>query len=245
MVLFYHLTWCPVLLDHYTQVYGWVDRESTWEDRSKTIRFYTSVGFSRSMSVVSSELAIPNRRRVGSVLEDGLTPLTEENRAVLLNFLFENGKVELYLMAMIGFFSGARSETIRTLRLSNIGNALNDPTISSMKRIPVGPGTGVKTKYDVSGALLIPSELIRQLEQYSFSARRLVRQARASEEDRTLLFLSERGNAYSETSFTKIISYLREKLVEGGFEQFRDFKFHQTRATFGTQLMRLAIVIYV
>ncbi|NWO03106.1 MAG: site-specific integrase [Idiomarinaceae bacterium] len=88
---------------------------------------------------------------------------------------------------------------------------------------------------------LFPAELVRQLERYAYSARRLGRQARASEEDRTLLFLSERGNAYSETSFTKLISYLREKLAEAGLDQFRDFKFHQTRATFGTQLMRLAM----
>ena len=225
----------------WAQVYGWVDRKSMWEDQSKTIQFYTSVGFSRTMSVTSSELAIPNRRRVGAALEDGLTPLTDENRAALLTFLFERGKVELNLMTMIGFFTGARSETIRTLRLSSIDNALDDPTIPSMKRIAVGPGTGVETKYDVSGALLFPAELVRQLERYAYSARRLGRQARASEEDRTLLFLSERGNAYSETSFTKLISYLREKLAEAGLDQFRDFKFHQTRATFGTQLMRLAM----
>lgn len=223
------------------QVYGWLDRDPIWEDRSRSIRLHTAVGFSRSMSVVSSELAIPNRKRVGSLLEDGLLPLTDENRTILLNFLLNHEKVELYLMTMIGFFTGARSETIRTLRISNIENALDDPTIPSMKRIPVGPGTGVKTKFDVSGSLLFPSELVSQLQQYAFSARRLIRQSRAAEDDRTLLFLSERGNSYSDTSFTKIISYLREKLTTEGFEQFRDFKFHQTRATFGTQLMRLAM----
>lgn len=227
----------------WAQVYGWVDRTPMWEVRAKIVHFHTSVGFSRTMSVVSSELAIPNRRRTGGALEDGLLPLTNENRAALLRFLFDNEKVELYLMAMIGFFTGARSETIRTLRLSSLDSARDDSTIPAMKRVSVGPGTGVKTKYDVSGALLFPSELIDQLERYAYSARRLRRQSRASEEDRALLFLSERGNAYSETSFTKLISYLRESLAKAGLEQFREFKFHQTRATFGTQLMRLAMNI--
>jgi integrase len=227
----------------WAQVYGWVDREPMWEDKTKAIQFFTSVGFSRTMSVISSELSIPNRRRIGTGLEDGLQPLRDENRAELLSFLFENGKVELYLMAMIGFFTGARSETIRTLRLSSLDNAVSDPTIPSMKRITVGPGTAVKTKYDVSGALLFPSELVDQLERYAYSARRLNRQARASDKDRTLLLLTERGNAYSETSFTKLISHLREKLAMAGLDQFREFKFHQTRATFGTQLMRLAMNI--
>lgn len=227
----------------WAQLFGWVDRDPLWEDRAKSVRFYTSVGFSRTMSVVSSELAIPNRTRVGGGLEGGLLPLTDENRAALLSFLSEQGKVELYLMTMIGFFTGARSETIRTLRLSNLDNAQHDATILSMKRIAVGPGTAVKTKYDVSGTLLFPSELVDHLERYAYSSRRLSRQARASDKDRTLLFLSERGNAYSETSFTKLISYLREKLAKEGLDQFREFKFHQTRATFGTQLMRLAMNI--
>lgn len=222
-------------------VHGWVDRQPMWEDSPKTIRFYNATGFSRTMSVVSSELAIPNRKRAGTALEDGLLPLSDENRKALLGFLYERGNVELYLMAMIGFFTGARSETIRTLRLANIEDALDDPTIPSMKRVVVGPGTQVKTKYDVSGSLLFPAELLRQLKSYAYSVRRLTRQARASSDDRTLLFLSERGNGYSETSFTKLISYLREKLVGAGLNQFQDFKFHQTRATFGTQLMRLAM----
>jgi len=227
----------------WAQVYGWVDRKFKWEDRNAVIHFATSVGLSRTMSVVTSELAIPNRKRAGGSLEDGLQPLTDENRAVLLKFLFDRGKVELYLMVMIGFFTGARSETIRTLRLSSIENAMIDSTISSMKRVVVGPGTGVKTKYHVGGALLFPSGLVDQLERYAYSARRLGRQARASEKDRGLLFLSERGNAYSETTFTKLISYLRENLAAAELDQFRHFKFHQTRATFGTQLMRLAMKI--
>jgi integrase len=227
----------------WAQVYGWVDRKSKWDDRNTAIQFVTSVGLSRTMSVVTSELAIPNRKQAGGGLEGGLQPLTDENRAVLLKFLFDHGKVELYLMAMIGFFTGARSETIRTLRLSSLDNAVNDSTISSMKRVVVGPGTGIKTKYNVGGALLFPSELVDQLERYAYSARRLGRQARASEKDRGLLFLSERGNAYSETTFTKLISYLRESLSAAGLNQFQHFKFHQTRATFGTQLMRLAMKI--
>lgn len=227
----------------WAQVYGWIDRQSLWEDSSKTVQFYSSVGFSRTMSVVSSELSIPNRRRGGGGLEGGLMPLSDVNRHSLLHFLYEYGKVELYLMTLIGFFTGARSETIRSLRLSSLENSKTDPTIPSMKRITVGPGTGVKTKYNVSGSLLFPTELVVQLERYAYSARRLKRQGRASEDDRTLLFITERGNPYSDTSFTKLISYLRENMSRTGLDQFRDFKFHQTRATFGTQLMRIAMNI--
>ena len=225
----------------WAQVYGWIERQPMWDDRPKTVQFYNAVGFSRTMSVVSSELSIPNRKRDGATLENGLLPLSDENRKILLRFLHEQGKIELYLITMIGFFTGARSETIRTLRLSSLENATDDPVTPGIKRVSVGPGTQVMTKFDVRGSLLFPSLLVQELERYAYSARRLTRQARASEDDRTLLFLSEWGNAYSETSFTKLISYLREKLMNAGLAQFQTFKFHQTRATFGTQLMRLAI----
>lgn len=227
----------------WAQVYGWIERKPMWKDSPKIVQFYNAVGFSRTMSVVSSELSIPNRKSHCVTLENGLLPLSDDNRKILLHFLHEQGKVELYLMTMIGFFTGARSETIRTLRLSSIENAMDDPVTPGLKRVLVGPGTQVMTKFNVRGSLLFPSQLIQELERYFYSVRRLTRQARASEDDRTLLFLSERGNSYSETSFTKLISYLREKLMNAGLTQFQTFKFHQTRATFGTQLMRLAINI--
>lgn len=225
----------------WAQVYRWIERQQLWEDKNKTLQFNTSVGFSRTMSVVSSELAIPNRRRIGETLEGGLLPLSTANRNTLLEFLREQGKVELYLMTMIGFFTGARSETIRTIRLSSLENTQEDPTTPGITRLPVGPGTGVKTKFDVQGTLLLPSQLLEELTRYAYSVRRLTRQSRASEDGRALLFLTQRGNAYLESSFTKLISHLRSQLMAAGLTQFKEFKFHQTRATFGTQLMRMAM----
>ncbi|MBN0567144.1 site-specific integrase, partial [Pseudomonas aeruginosa] len=96
-------------------------------------------------SVVSSELSIPNRKSGGTALENGLLPLSDKNRNILLRFLHEQGKVELYLMVLIGFFTGARSETIRTLRLSSLENATDDSTTPGIMRVTVGPGTQVKT----------------------------------------------------------------------------------------------------
>jgi integrase len=225
----------------WAEVNGWIDRKNMWEDRLVSIHSFSSIGVSRALSVQASELSIPNRKRPGSNLEDGFLPLSSENRDILLRYLRDEAKVELYLMYMIGCFTGARSETIRTLRLSSLLNAVDDSLAEGIKRVRVGPGTQVKTKFAVSGSLLFPKKLLAELERYAYSARRLTRQARASGENHTLLFLSERGNPYSETSFTKLISHLREKLIIAGYFQFRDFKFHQTRATFGTQLMRFAM----
>lgn len=133
----------------YVQTEKLIDDELTlWTDNNKTFEYVNSVGFSRTMLIASSELTIPNRNRQGLKLEDGLLPITSENRAILLDFLRTNQMYELYLMHMIGFYTGARSETIRTLRISSLENAYDDPQTPNFKKIKVGPGTRVKTKFE-------------------------------------------------------------------------------------------------
>jgi integrase len=212
-----------------------------WKDNIKTLHFYTTVGFSRTMSVLSSELSIPNRKTRRTNLEDGLLPITESNRDLLLKFLFENSHFELFLMCLTGFYTGARSETIRTLKISTLEKALNDPISGRMKKIAVGPGTGVKTKNNVSGQITAPDFLVSLLLKYAYSAKRLARQAKADKKQKDVLFLSVRGNPYSENTFTKLFSDLRKKLMAHGYTQFTLFKFHQSRATYGTNLMRVAL----
>jgi integrase len=220
---------------------GFVGDKPLWEDSTKVLRFYSSEGFNRTMSVVSSELSIPNRKRQGLFLEDGLLPITGEMRDKLLRYISENGDVELRLMLAIGFFTGARSGTIRTLRLRDIEGATTDPQQPGLKCIAVGPPTTVKTKYSVSGEITFVDTLLDELEEYFYSPRRLMRQALAKKGNRTVLFLTSKGNPYSDTSFTKVMSDLRKRMVADGLKEFQSFHFHQSRATFGTELMSLAL----
>lgn len=193
------------------------------------------------MHVRSSELAIPNRKRSGLMLEDGLTPISKDMRDTLLRYLRDNDEMEMFLMFTIIFYTGARSETIRTLRIQDIENATLDPLAVGMAKIRVGPPTTVKTKFSVSGYIPFPKSLLEDLKEYFYSPRRLQRQQRAKKESRTILFLTTRGNPYSEGTFTKLISELRKKLTNDGLDQFKSFYFHQARATFGTTLMEFAL----
>ncbi|WP_176475891.1 tyrosine-type recombinase/integrase [Halomonas salipaludis] len=220
---------------------GLIERENLWEDKQQVISRYTLVGLKRTIAITSSDLAIPNRKRPGASVEDGLLPLSNTSRKTLLAFLKRQGMTELYLMFAIGFYTGARIETIRTLRLSTLESARSDPSIDNLQRVPVGPPTQVKTKFGVSGDLLFPSSIIVLLQEYAMSARRLVRQARATGEEKSLLFLTTRGRKYEEGSFTRLMSELRKKLMKNGHVEFGRLKFHQSRATFGTQLMRLCL----
>lgn len=217
---------------------GVIERNSLWEDRHKVIRTHSLVGLQRTFSVTYSELSIPNRRRPGATLEGGLLPLNESSAKTLLAFLKQHNMNELYWMFMIGFCTGARIETIRTLRLSTLDSGYTPSYGTRVQRIPVGPPTPVLTKFDVSGELFFPTPLISELQNYATSARRLAREAKASNEDRTLLFLTRTGRRYAENSFTSQMSKLRNKLLSSGLGEFEFLKFHQSRATFGTQLMK-------
>lgn len=232
---------CVIQFYRWAMIYRWIEKRDLWDDTQKIVRFHNAVGLERTMGVQSSELTIPNRARRGATVEGGLLPITTENQNVLLDYLKNHSTTELYLMFKTAFLTGARSETIRTLGIHNLETALSDSGSSGVRYVNVGPGTGVKTKHGVTGAIPFASQLLGELLDYAYSEGRLNRQALAKEPDRTVLFLTSRGNRYSETSFTKLVSDLRRALITAGLSQFAEFHFHQTRATFGTHLMRFAL----
>lgn len=212
-----------------------------WKDHNKTIQFYNSLGFSRTMSIVSSELSVPCRKQSYTSVEGGLLPITSENREKLLKFLDDTGKEQLFLMHVLGFFCGLRSETVRTLTIEAIENAIDDPLISHFKTFQVGAGTKIKTKYDVSGWILIHENSWRQLVDYYYSDTAIFRRLKSDDKSKSLIFLTSFGNPYSESTFTKLMSDLRMELVQHGLSQFGNFKFHQARATYGTMLMSIML----
>ncbi|KRB75754.1 site-specific integrase [Noviherbaspirillum sp. Root189] len=222
----------------HAHAYRFVQRKRPiWKDRQVVVRYHDTVGFERTLMRISSELSIPNRKRSGLRLEDGLTPLNPEDAATLLGSVKKEGLHELHLMLSLGFFTGARFETITTLGVENIENAYPDPQTPDIYWIRVGPGTDVNTKLDVEGSLMVPRPLIEELKAYAYSTPRLRRQGLANEANRGLLFLTIRGNRYKSGSFTRLMTDLRRRSLNAGMCFMRNFKFHQTRATFGTMAM--------
>jgi integrase len=226
----------------HAQVHAFVHTKSPmWKDRQVVVRYYDTIGFERTLMRTSSELAISNRSRPGLRLEDGLTPLRTDDAVRLLKFVKEQRLHELHLILAFGVLTGARIETITTLRVKDIENARPDAETPDTYRLPVGPGTGVNTKFDVSGELMVPKFLIKDLREYAYSMRRLRRQGRASESNRGFLFLTIRGNQYQSGSFNRLMTDLRRRSLVAGMRFMGSFKFHQTRATFGTWLMEVAL----
>jgi integrase len=226
------------------QSHGLIDSESAlWKDSQVLVRYFDATGFQRTVTRISSELSIPNAPRHGTRLEDGLTPLRSQDATRLLEFAKEQSLPELHLMLSIGVLTGARLGTITTLGVKNLEMAYPDPQAPDIYRLAVGPGTGVRTKFGVNGEILVPKFLIDELKQYAYSVHRLRRQNLAAEKSRGCLFLSRRGNPYGPNSINPLMSGLRKRAASAGLRFMERFKFHQTRATFGTSLMQTALTV--
>lgn len=226
----------------YAEAHEFISPEAPmWRERSVVLPFYDAAGFKRALVRVTTDLAIPNRSYEGIRLEEGLLPLSEAHMTQLLDFTSRGATEELHLMLTTGLFSGARIGTISTLRIENLEQACPDPYLNGFHLIRVGPGTGAATKFDVEGDLLIPPFLLAALKSYAYSVERLKREAKARSEDKSTLFLTIRGRPYCGPSINRLMTDLRRDASRDGLKFMATFKFHQTRATYGTWLMKLLL----
>ncbi len=212
-----------------------------WQDKSVVLRYFDTAGFERTMSRVTTDISIPNRARPGLRLEDGLLPLTKQHMTELLQFAKNNVSEELFLMLLVGCFTGARLGTITTLRVQTLENAVRDPMVPGMWIFPVGPGTGVATKFDVNGHLMIPDQVMTDLKAYVTSRRHLNRVIKATDANKSYLFLTRHNNPYKVTTVDREMVDLRRAGQASGMKFLEKFKFHQTRATYGTWLMSICL----
>ena len=218
-----------------------------WQERLVVVAYFDSTGFERTLLRLSTDMSIPNRARPGFRLEDGLLPITAVHMTELLSFSSANISEELHLMLSFGCFTGARIGTISSLRIESLENAIQESSIPGIWNIAVGPGTGVATKFDVSGHLMVPDFLLNELKRYAYSSRRLKREQRAAKEHKSLIFLTRFGNPYSNpdslagSAINREMTNLRRVSVKAGLKFMQSFHFHQTRATYGTWIMTIAL----
>lgn len=226
----------------FSQHKGFVQKTTPmWSEKTIVIPFVDSVGFQRAMSRVTTSLNIPNRTRPSVTLEDGLQPISSSDMTTLLALTSSERTTELHLMLCLGFFTGARVGTIVSLTKSSLLTARQDPLAPGFYLLPVGPGTDIATKFNVRGHLYVPEALLADLKAYSTSTERLRREARANPEDKSALFITRRFNRYSVDTVDRLIQELREKALDQGMIFMDKFRFHQSRATYGTWMMQLML----
>lgn len=214
-----------------------------WKDKEVAVKTISAFGLERTLRVTSSELKIPNRKvRGGFHLENGVYPVTGEGRRDIQSFADKYASEELSLMLAIGFGSGLRLGTICDLKIATLEHATIDPT-TGWRRMDVGPAASppVATKLGVNGKVPIWEELHARAIEYAESSRRLKRQAKATPENRGLLFLNRYGNPYTQGAVSTEMCRLRARALDADIHVFQDFHFHRSRATFATLLMRAAL----
>lgn len=220
-----------------------------WRDKPYLIKYFDRVGFERTISGLTTDLSIPNRRRPGQTLEDGLLPVSATDRDAILDLAAEQATPELHLMLALGFFTGMRLGSICDLKIQTLEHATPAPSAEGLLLLAIGPGASppVHTKFGVTGQVWIPEALRDELLEYAKGRRRLEREAKASAENRDLLFLTRFGNAYGrrgtdQSSAVNVeMSEFRKLGMKAGLQVLRKFRFHQSRCTFGTELARLAL----
>lgn len=220
-----------------------------WGDKQVGIRITDSFGFERTIQRATTNLSIPNRSRMGLRLEDGLIPVSVEERNAILAFAQKHASDELSWMLRLGFRTGMRVGTITSLRIGTLNRAVPDPLMRGWYRLSVGPGAhpSVATKFGVTGQIWIEGGDLRELKQYIYSTRRLQRQVLAATHDRDVVFLTRFGKPYSDqiSDTSRAVNVemgrLRKLGVASGLSALHGFHFHQSRVTFATELARLVM----
>ncbi len=210
-----------------------------WRVKPYLVRYFDRTGFERTIIGTTTDLSIPNRRRPGQTLEDGLLPVSEAARDTILDFAAQHATTELYLMLALGFFTGMRLGSICDLKIQTLEHATPDPSAEGLLRLAVGSGASppVHTKFGVTGQVWIPEALHDNLLEYAKGWRRLEREAKAPSEQCDLLFLTRFGNSYGrrgtdQSSAVNVeMSALRKRGLKLGLQALRKFRFHQSRCT--------------
>lgn len=189
-----------------------------------------------------------------SLITDGgkLRPLSDVQQDKVLKELHQLGNSEMWFAHIFALFSGARIQTVLTMRANYINTCVRGPNNSAY--IKVGPGTGVDTKFDKCFVLMVPWGIVEMLKIYLVSDR-YKKRAAISSGDRfgglEYLFLSNRGEPYYRSgqdpgylgkmngaegaAIRQFICDRVRPLLEVNGEVF-SYRFHDLRASFAMNL---------
>lgn len=220
-----------------------------WSERNVRVAYEDAFGFRRHIEVVQTSLDIKAAKRVGEAsLEEGLQPVSLEVRDAILDLAHRRCSHELFLMLSLGFWSGLRLGTVTDLKIQSIENAVQIHECAALKHISVGPLANPPVKMKLgqsSDGIVVPTQLLEDLLDYSISLARGKRVVLAKPEYKHLLFLTIKGNPYGRgkgdrsATVNAEMSRLKRLARQEGLN-IDDFTFHWSRATFATMWAQAA-----
>jgi len=243
--------------------YKWLKREdpnfqpayAMWIDRVRHIKNEDSEGRSVWREVTSTDLSISHSAAESiDVIKDGgkLRPLQPHETESILKALVEDDNIEMMLMFAIALTSGARIQTVGTLRVSNI--YIRNAPVERLIPTKAGRGELVESKRNKPIRVYIPYWIHKRLEVYVKSLRYKSRLELRGGNDNSdpYIFLTRAGRPYYMSKADEeycstpetidggavrvYISRLRSKILKAEGKNI-NFSFHDLRATFGMNLL--------
>lgn len=231
-----------------------------WESGITSISYKDRHGFKQVKQVETKDVSrVPSTSNPDlfdeAILDGGkLRPLTKEEQIELLSALKEIGNTEMTLSFLIALTTGARIQTVFTLRLKHFAPVQKEH--KGDVRVKVGYGTSCDTKYMKQHTLVFPRWLYDKIRTYIHSERAISRRAKATHifdaEELQYLFLNNRGAPYFVAEDDPYRALYREAANGGAIRQFiattlkkqlekrgasMSFSFHDLRASFGMNLL--------
>jgi len=231
-----------------------------WESGITSISYQDNHGFKQSKQVqtkdVSRVVATSNPDLFDNAIVDGgrLHPLPQEQQIAIVKALKKIGNTEMTLGFLIALTTGARIQTVFTLRKKHFEKVLKDE--ENEVRIKVGYGTDCDTKFNKLHTLILPAWVYKKVQIYLNSPRYKTREEKAThifeEANRQYVFLTNRGTPFyaahddlyrilykevpnGATVRQFIFTSLKKQLKKDGLEF--SFSFHDLRASFGMNLL--------
>lgn len=240
---------------------GFSAQNAPWVETTIGIEFRDTTGFKRVKEVTTVDVSIrvPKRdyawdRRIN----DGgkLLPMSRHEQIVLVKALKKLGNREYELMHYVALLTGARIQTVLTLRWGAFSTPPSEVNQWPIK-LQCGPGTGIDTKGDVADVYLsVQRDLYEWLHTYAISERARSRRTKShlKHDPINYLFLSNRGGSYYESKDDRnalresdkplkrssstgqdLRSFMTDYVIPEICKTISEFhyRFHDLRATFG------------
>lgn len=232
-----------------------------FEEQVAWLPIKNDMGQSKTVKVVSTDLSqshhVPKKSNFQDTIQDGgaLKPLDVKDQIILIKYLLNSPNIEMRLIHLIAIFTGARIQSICTLRFSHL--QIPKDFENSYINIHAGRGTSVDTKGGKRQVLQIPCVIIEMLKTYYHSdrARRRREKFQLDYGNDNYVFLSQQGipfykSLYDEqlgrqphqtrtprdaASVREFVKNLRRSIQKDHPNFY--YRFHDLRATFGMNLV--------
>lgn len=231
-----------------------------WITKRTAVRFTARYGSTMVKELATTDMKVharPSSSEFDGTIDDGgkLRPLPREEQEWLMLALIALNNYTMTLVHLVGILSGARIQSILTLRLGHVSTKRH-VGVDGCVAIPAGPGTGIDTKDDKTITLWIPAWFYEMLQVYARSKSASKRRAKAfgGDNEQQYLFLSVKGAPFYRSKDDQAVSPSRRYREEGQavrqfmsekvtpyirthFSKSFSYRFHDTRATFGMNLV--------